>query len=132
MSNLVSRASHHPHHPTSSTMSNLPHQQTPTMQGLPTPPPSIAYDVNEFRRFFTFGLSQLKHNNKFIINDLTTLASVYHHRMSSCIVKAIEQFILESISAPFSRVVGEANDPRAIYHAPLVLRTFDCYQEALE
>ncbi|KAI7958163.1 hypothetical protein MJO29_006380 [Puccinia striiformis f. sp. tritici] len=95
MSNLVSRASHHPHHPTSSTMSNLPHQQTPTMQGLPTPPPSIAYDVNEFRRFFTFGLSQLKHNNKFIINDLTTLASVYHHRMSSCIVKAIEQFILE-------------------------------------
>jgi len=63
------------------------------MQGLPAPPPSIGYDVNEFRRFFKFGLDQLQHNNKYIINDLTTLASVYHHRMSTYIVKDIEQHI---------------------------------------
>lgn len=63
------------------------------MQGLPAPPPSIGYDVNEFRRFFKFGLDQLQNNNKYIINDLTTLASIYHHRMSTYIVKDIEQHI---------------------------------------
>ena len=78
-----------------SYLSNLGQSSLPIMQGLPHPPPSIGYDVNEFRRFFTHGLSQLKHNNKYIINDLTTLASVYHHRMSVCIVKDIEQHIRE-------------------------------------
>ncbi|OAV89904.1 hypothetical protein PTTG_05628 [Puccinia triticina 1-1 BBBD Race 1] len=78
--------------------------QPPPMQGLPTPPPSIGYDVHEFRRFFSFGLSQLKQNNKYIINDLTTLASVYTQRMSTCIVKEIEQYILES--HPTHRLIG--------------------------
>ncbi|PLW54446.1 hypothetical protein PCANC_04749 [Puccinia coronata f. sp. avenae] len=74
------------------------------MQGLPAPPPSIAYDVNEFRRFFKFGLDQLHSNNKYIINDLTTLASVYHHRMSTYIVKDIEQHIRNS--HPSHRLIG--------------------------
>jgi len=74
------------------------------MQGLPAPPPSIGYDVNEFRRFFKFGLDQLQHNNKYIINDLTTLASVYHHRMSTYIVKDIEQHIRNS--HPSHRLIG--------------------------
>lgn len=74
------------------------------MQGLPAPPPSIAYDVNEFRKFFKFGLDQLKYNNKYIINDLTTLASVYHHRMSTYIVKDIEQHIRNS--HPSHRLIG--------------------------
>ncbi|CAH7681061.1 hypothetical protein PPACK8108_LOCUS13606 [Phakopsora pachyrhizi] len=74
------------------------------MQGLPAPPPSIAYDVNEFRRFFQFGLSQLKYNNKYIINDLTTLASVYHHRMSTHIAKDIEIHIRDS--HPGHRLIG--------------------------
>ncbi|KAA1073069.1 hypothetical protein PGT21_035325 [Puccinia graminis f. sp. tritici] len=74
------------------------------MQGLPAPPPSIGYDVNEFRRFFKFGLDQLQYNNKYIINDLTTLASVYHHRMSTYIVKDIEQHIRNS--HPSHRLIG--------------------------
>ncbi|KAH9458685.1 hypothetical protein Pst134EB_010983 [Puccinia striiformis f. sp. tritici] len=74
------------------------------MQGLPAPPPSIGYDVNEFRRFFKFGLDQLQYNNKYIINDLTTLASVHHHRMSTYIVKDIEQHIRNS--HPTHRLIG--------------------------
>lgn len=74
------------------------------MQGLPAPPPSIGYDVNEFRRFFKFGLDQLQNNNKYIINDLTTLASIYHHRMSTYIVKDIEQHIRNS--HPSHRLIG--------------------------
>ncbi|KAH9817884.1 hypothetical protein DFH28DRAFT_961079 [Melampsora americana] len=66
------------------------------MAGLPMPPPSIGYDVTEFRQFFQFGLQQLRHNNKYIINDLTTLASVYQHRMSPFIVKDIDQHIRDS------------------------------------
>ncbi|KAA1074790.1 hypothetical protein PGT21_020626 [Puccinia graminis f. sp. tritici] len=112
MSNLISGPSHHHRSPhtlynPAPSMSPTPvphHHQPPPMQGLPTPPPSIGYDVHEFRRFFSFGLSQLKQNNKYIINDLTTLASVYHHRMATCIVKEIEQYILES--HPAHRLIG--------------------------
>ncbi|OAV91650.1 hypothetical protein PTTG_06502, partial [Puccinia triticina 1-1 BBBD Race 1] len=88
--------------PNERSTANVP--RPPTMQGLPAPPPSIGYDVNEFRRFFKFGLDQLQNNNKYIINDLTTLASVYHHRMSTYIVKDIEQHIRNS--HPAHRLIG--------------------------
>ncbi|KAG0146671.1 hypothetical protein CROQUDRAFT_77413 [Cronartium quercuum f. sp. fusiforme G11] len=90
-------ASHTSHYQQLKQLSSAPaHPDVPQMQGLPTPPPSIGYDVTDFRQFFQFGLQQLRHNNKYIINDLTTLASVYQHRMSPFIVKDIDQHIRDS------------------------------------
>lgn len=76
----------------------------PPMQGLPQPPPVVAYDVNEFRNFFRFGLNQLHANSKYIINDLTTLAGTFQHRMATVVSKELEQFlrIVSLLSVPLS------------------------------
>lgn len=65
----------------------------PPMQGLDQPPPVIAFDPNEFRNFYRFGLQQLHFNNKLVINDLTTLAKEFQHRMSVVVSKEIELHI---------------------------------------
>lgn len=78
----------------------------PPMQGLDQPPPVIAYDPNEFRNFYRFGLQQLSFNNKHVINDLTTLAKELQARMSVVVSKEIELHIKHVSCVPFARCPG--------------------------